>query len=389
MTERDYYDILGVGRNASVEDIKKAYRQLARQYHPDVTKEDRKSAEEKFKEISEAYEVLADPEKRRLYDTYGHTGVSGQFREGRFSWGDFSHFGDLRDIFGDFGGFGGFGDEGTDFGTGFLEFLFGQRGNSRGRRQSRGQSLRFDIEISLEEAASGVSREIAIPHSVKCDACNGTGAKDGKVTNCTTCNGKGQLSRVERRGYAQYVSITTCPKCRGSGRVATESCPTCQGRGAVFRTSRIRIDVPPGIEDGTNLRVPGEGEADLSGGPPGDLFVVVHVKEHELFKREGTDIWINWPISFVEAALGAEIEVPTLKGKARLKIPPGTQGDAVFRLKGSGITRMGRGAGDQYVRVGIRVPEKLTAEQRDLLKRFAETEGQSVGKFSRLKKNKS
>ncbi|MGD0056731.1 MAG: molecular chaperone DnaJ [Methanomassiliicoccales archaeon] len=388
MTKRDYYEVLGVGRNASEEEIKKAYRQLAREYHPDVSKLDRKTAEEKFKEISEAYEVLADPEKKRLYDAYGHAGVSGQFKEGSFNWGDFSHFGDLRDMFSDLGAFG-FG--GTGFGDSIFDVMFGRgNGASQGRRQRRGQSLRYDIEITLEEAASGISKEISIFHSVKCESCGGTGAKDGKVTSCPTCGGKGQVSRAERRGYNQYVSITTCPKCKGTGRISNEACPSCKGSGTVFKTSRLSIDIPKGIKDGTNLRVPGAGEADTGGGPPGDLFVVVHVKRHDVFKRDGRDIWIEWPITFAQAALGDEIEIPTLKGKARLKIPAGTQGDAVFRLKKSGIEMVdGSAIGDQYVRVRIAVPEKLSHEQKELLRRFADLEGEPKGKFSRFKRGRS
>ncbi len=388
MTKRDYYEVLGVGRNASEEEIKKAYRLLARQYHPDVSKLDRKTAEEKFKELSEAYEVLADPEKKKLYDAYGHAGVSGQFREGAFNWGDFSHFGDLRDIFSDFGAFG-FG--GAGFGDSVFDMIFGRRnGASERYRPRKGQSIRYDIEITLEEAASGISKEVSIPHSVKCEACGGTGAKDGKVTACPSCGGKGQISRSERRGYSQYVSITTCPKCRGTGRFSTEPCPVCKGSGTTFKTSRISIDIPKGIEDGMNLRVPGAGEADVGGGPPGDLFVVIHLKEHETFRRDGPDIWMDMPLTFAQAALGDEIEVPTLKGKAKLRIPPGTQTDAVFRLRKSGLEMVdGSHVGDQYVRVKISVPEKLSQEQKELLKRFAELEGEPKGRFSRFKKGRS
>jgi molecular chaperone DnaJ len=228
---------------------------------------------------------------------------------------------------------------------------------------------------------------MSIPHSVKCESCGGTGGKDGKVTTCPSCGGKGQISRAERRGYSQYVSITACPKCRGAGKIVNETCPSCKGSGTTFKTSRISIDIPKGIENGMNLRVPGAGEADTGGGPSGDLFVVVHVKEHAVFKRDGPDIWMDWPMTFAQAALGDEVEVPTLKGKARLKIPAGTQGDAVFRLKKSGIEMVdGSGVGDQYVRVRIKVPEKLSQEQKELLKRFAEIEGEPKGKFSRFKK---
>ncbi|MEM2944358.1 MAG: molecular chaperone DnaJ [Methanomassiliicoccales archaeon] len=390
MTKKDYYEVLGVSKDATVDEIKKAYRKLARQYHPDVTQLDRKTAEEKFKEISEAYEVLVDENKRRLYDMYGHAGVSGQFRDGQFTWKDFTHMSDLRDIFSDLGAFGfgdfSFGDMG--FGESLFDFLFGRRDAfDRSKQAHRGRALRYDIEITLQEAANGATKEISVPHSVKCEACGGTGAKDGKITMCPACDGKGQKSTVERRGYTQFISITTCPRCGGSGKIVVDPCPKCSGEGVTRKISKISINIPKGVEDGTRLRIPGAGEANLSGGSPGDLYVVVHVKEDELFKRNGADIWIDWPITFPQAALGAEIEVPTLWGKAKLKIPPGTQGGTIFRLKGSGLDRIdGSGRGDQYVRVGIEVPQKLTEEQKSLLRKFAELENEPKSKFGRFRR---
>ena len=374
--KRDYYEVLGVAKGASPDEIKKAYRELARKYHPDVTKEDKKEAEERFKEVSEAYEVLVDPDKRRLYDQYGHAGVSGQFGQGGFQWSDFTHAQDISDIFGDMGGFG--------FGGSLFDALFG--GGMRRQGPHQGQSLRYDVEITLEEAAKGESREIQIPHTVACEACNGTGAKGGKLTTCPTCGGKGQIQNVQQRGYSRFVSITPCPRCGGRGSLAEARCPECSGRGQQVRTQKLSVDIPAGIDDGMRLRMQGAGDISPDGGPPGDLFVVVHVKPHEIFKREGADLWIELPVSFADAALGADATVPTIEGKAMLHIPPGTQGNAVFRMKGNGLRRIGeRGKGDQFVRVQIRVPKKLSAEQKELLKKFTELEGEKKGFLDRLR----
>jgi molecular chaperone DnaJ len=373
--KRDYYEALGVPKTASIDDIKKAYRELARRYHPDVTKEDKAHAEERFKEISEAYEVLVDVEKRKLYDQYGHAGLSGQFSNGGFQWSDFSHASDLRDIFGDMN---------SDFGNSLFDMLFGMSGRSRGPRQ--GQSLRYDIEIELEEAASGGTREISIPRSVPCELCHGTGAKDGKVTTCSQCAGKGQISQVQQRGYSRFVSVAPCPRCRGSGKIILERCPRCEGRVVELKQFKISIDIPPGIDTGMRLRFSGAGDASPDGGPAGDLYVVVHVKEHEVFKRDGADIWIDWPVEFAEAALGAEVEVPTLDGKAVLNIPAGTQDDTVMRMRGNGLHRLeGRGKGDEFVRIKIKVPKKLSAEQKELLRKFAEHSPSKKGLFDRFK----
>ncbi|MFP4169827.1 MAG: molecular chaperone DnaJ [Methanomassiliicoccales archaeon] len=370
MAEKDYYEILGVGRDASKADIKKAYRKLARQYHPDVTSEDRKTAEKKFKEISEAYEVLADDEKRKLYDNYGHAGVNGQFSQGGFDWSDFSHYQDIRDIFSDMGmGFGGFGDSIFDM------FFGGMGGGSRSNRPQKGESLRYDIEITLEEAAQGASKEITIPVIRECPECGGTGAKGSRMATCPNCGGRGQMSTSQQRGHSQFVSIQICPQCRGVGEVPEAKCPHCGGRGEVKESSTVRIDIPAGVETGNRLRVPGKGNPGRNGGPPGDLFVVIHVKEHEMFDREGENLLLDWAVPFTEAALGAEVKVPTLEGKAKLTIPAGTQGDTVFRLRGSGMPRPGgRGKGDLFVRIKIKVPDKLSEEQRELLQRLAEIE---------------
>ncbi|MEM0448715.1 MAG: molecular chaperone DnaJ [Methanomassiliicoccales archaeon] len=375
--KRDYYEVLGVPRNATLEQLKKAYRELARKYHPDVTKEDKAQAEERFKEISEAYEVLADPEKRKLYDQYGHQGLSGQFSNGGFQWSDFTHASDLRDIFGDLGSFG--------FGGSIFDMFFGGGRGASGPH--KGQSLRYDIEISLEEAASGGEREISVPRTVSCEACRGTGAKDGKVQSCPSCGGRGQIQNVQQRGYQRFVSITPCQRCRGSGKVFEHRCPVCDGRGMKLSTSKLKIEIPPGVDSGMRLRLAGAGDASPDGGPPGDLYVVVHVKEHEHFKRDGADLWLDMPVEYWEAALGAEVEVPTLEGKAMLSIPAGTQDGTVFRMKGNGLPRLdGRGKGDQFVRISIKVPRKLTSEQRALLRKLAEQEPKKSF-LDRLKKS--
>ena len=293
--KKDYYELLGVAKDASTEDIKSSYRKLARQYHPDVTKEDPKHAEERFKDISEAYEVLVDPEKRKLYDNYGRAGVAGQFtEEDKFSWQDFSHAQDLNDMFSDMSG--------SEFGN-LFEFFGG--GRQSGPRP--GQNLRLDIEISLEDAACGVKREIAAPMSVKCDQCNGTGSLDGKSHKCKTCGGKGQVQRVQHRGGGQYIMIDTCPKCNGKGRLWDRPCPKCNGTGYLHKPQKIEITLPKGVDTGMQFRIPGAGEMSPNGGPPGNLFIVVHVRDHPVFKRDGTNLWMEQDVSFADVALGGEM----------------------------------------------------------------------------------
>jgi len=371
--KRDYYEVLGVDRQAGEEEIKKAYRQLARQYHPDVSKEDPKVAEERFKEISEAYEVLMDKPKRELYDKYGHAGVNSQFQGGGFNWNDFTHQGDIRDIFGD-GGFGG---------GNIFDMFFGG-GRSRGPHQ--GQSLRYDLDITLEEAATGLKKDLTLPLTVKCDVCAGTGSKSRKEEICPQCNGKGQVQRVERRGYSQFISVGACPKCGGSGKDIKDPCPDCDGWWTRKR-QKISLDIPKGVDTGMRLRVAGAGEPSPDGGPPGDLFVVVNVKEHKLFQRDGSDLYATQEINFQEAALGATLEVPTLEGKmAEVNIPAGTQPGEVQRLKGLGMPRMeGYGKGDLYIRLKLVVPKKLTAEQKELLRKFDGGDGSKKKLFGRSK----
>jgi len=372
--KRDYYEILGVQRDASKDDIKKAYRQLALKHHPDMNKDKKKEAEEKFKELSEAYEVLADDEKRKRYDQFGHEGVQSTFRSGGFDWSDFTHYGDISDIFGNFEGFGG----------SIFEQFFG--GGARRAGPQGGRSLRYDIEVRLEEAAAGAEKEIRVPHSVACKTCGGAGAKQGDIKSCPTCKGAGQVQRGQKRGYASFVTISPCPTCRGAGRQITKPCADCKGAGSVQTTSTLQVSIPKGAEEGMRLRIRGAGEAGPNGGPSGDLYIVIHIEDHPVFDRDGRDLWVEAPVTFTQAALGAEVDVPTLDGTARVTVPPGTQTGTVLRLKGKGMPDLrGYGNGDQFVKVAIVTPTKLTAEQKSILKRLDE----SLGDYGKGTKRKS
>jgi molecular chaperone DnaJ len=355
-TKRDYYEVLGLGRTASEEELKKAYRRLAIQYHPDRNPGD-KTAEERFKEINEAYQVLSDPERRAQYDRYGHAAFQGP-QGGGFGFEFTQGFEEVfSDIFGDF------------FGTG--------RGRSRSRSR-RGDDLRYDLEIEFEEAASGADKPIKFQRLATCDACRGTRARGGStegVRTCPNCRGTGQV-----RTQQGFFSIaTTCGNCRGEGMIIADPCPKCQGQGRVRRQESLSVRIPPGVDNGSRLKLRGEGEAGWAGGPSGDLYVVVHVKEHFLFVRQDNDVIIEVPVSFPQAALGTEIEVPTLEGKVKLKIPAGTQSGKVIRLKGKGFPDLhGYGRGDQLVRVAIETPRRLTQRQRELLEEFASIDGEAV-----------
>ncbi len=347
MIERDYYEILGVSRSATQEEIKRAYRKLALKYHPDRNPDDKK-AEEKFKEASEAYEVLSDPEKRQIYDQFGHEGLKGTGFTGFHGFEDiFSSFGD---IFGEFFGFG-----------------------SRSRTGPvRGDDLRYNLEITFEEAAFGKEVELEIPRTVRCDICGGSGAKPGtSPTLCPMCGGRGQVTR--NQGF--FSISTTCPSCRGSGQIISDPCPSCGGSGRTKKKRKVSLKIPPGVDTGSRLRLRGEGEAGERGGPPGDLYVVIHVKPHDIFEREGDDIFCKIPISFATAALGGKVEVPTLEGSEFIQIKRGTQSGEIFRLKGKGIPRLrGYGRGDEIIQVFISVPKKLTKRQEELLREFAALE---------------
>lgn len=357
MSKRDYYEILIVERMASSEEIKKSYRKLAVKFHPDKNPGD-KTAEEKFKELSEAYEILSDPQKRALYDQHGHAAFdrrAGGF--GRSAGGGGFH--DPFDIFREvFGGGGNIFDD-----------LFGG-GRSDPTQAQRGEDLRYDMELTFEEAAHGCDKEITVTKPERCDVCNGSGAEAGsKVKTCPTCSGRGQV--ISSRGI--FSIAQTCPACQGAGRVIEKPCKACHGAGRRDRPSKIKLKIPGGVDTGSRLRSMGNGQAGLRGGPSGDLYVILHVKPHEIFQRDGDDLLCEVPVGFVQAALGTEIEVPTLDGKAEIKIPAGTQPGTMFRLKGKGVKNVqGYGHGDLHVRVLVEVPTHLSSAQKAKLQEFAE-----------------
>jgi molecular chaperone DnaJ len=368
--KRDYYDVLGVSKDASKDEIKDAYRKLAMQYHPDRNKSP--DAEEKFKEISEAYAVLSDDEKRQQYDLLGHAGF-----DQRYTAEDIFRGADFDSIFRDLGF--GFGDLFRTF------FGRGGFGGGFGERINRGQDLVYDLEITLEEAARGTEKEIGIPRTEKCDVCNGSGASPGtSPRTCPRCNGAGKVQHMRKSSFAMYVQVTPCPTCRGKGTLIDSPCKNCRGTGLVKKRRRISVKVPVGIDEGYQLRLRGEGEMSPNGGSPGDLYVLVHIVPHELFMREGEDLLYVLMIGYPQAALGAEVSVPTLEGSIAVKIHPGTQPGEVIRLKGKGMSRFrGYGKGDLLVRVGISVPEKLTQQQRALLEQLAKEFNQDIQPRSR------
>ena len=353
-SQRDYYEVLGITKTASVEEIKSAYRKSALKWHPDRNPESKEEAEVRFRECTEAYSVLSDSQKRQIYDTYGHAGLAGAGASSDFNS---TIFQDFHDIFGDFFGF---------------EDLFGATSGRRGRnRVQRGADLRYDMTLSFEEAANGVTTKIRVPRQEYCETCNGTGAKKGTgVVSCQTCGGRGQL--VYQQGF--FTINRTCPACQGAGQIVKERCTECRGQGRVNRERTIELRIPPGVDTGTRLRVQGEGEPGPNGGPAGDLYVVLEVKEHTFFERRGADLYCTIPLSMAQAALGTELQVPGLSGEERLKIPEGTQSGAVFRVKGKGLPDPhGGGRGDLYYHVRVLTPTKLTKERRKLMEQLDAT----------------
>ena len=364
-TKRDYYDILGVGKSADATEIKKAYRKLAMKYHPDKNPGD-KEAEEKFKEINEAYEVLSDETKRKNYDQFGHEGVNGQGFGGAGGFGG-QGFGGFDDIFGDI-----FGDM---FGGGF-------GGGSRPRRRGpeRGADIKQRINISFEEAAFGKKVQVKINRSEECDQCHGSGAKPGtSKKTCPTCHGSGQVQSVQRTPFGNIASTRTCSTCNGEGEVIDSPCSKCHGKGSIRKTKTIEVDIPAGIDNGQMIKLGGQGELGTRGGPRGDLYIEVNVQSHPLFTRDGYDVYLEMPITFAQATLGDKIQVPTLDGKVEYEVPEGTQTGTVFRLKGKGIPKLKSNVrGDQYVKVTVEIPKKLNEKQKELVREFAKECGQEV-----------
>jgi len=352
---KDYYEVLGVSKTASDDEIKKAFRNLARKHHPDVNKE--AGSAEKFKEINEAYQVLSDKNKRSRYDAYG-SAAPGGFPGGGGGFGGVD-FGE------GFGGFEGFGD--------IFDMFFGaQTGRRRTGGRESGADLRYDLTITLEEAHKGIEKELDVTHLITCQTCKGTGAKPGtSPVKCSNCGGSGQVRRMQRTPLGSFAQVTVCPSCRGTGETITSPCPDCNGQGTLRGHHKVKIKVPAGMESGYNLRVPKAGDAGKRGGDPGDLYVFVTVKQHSLFDREGADLIYKLKISFVKAALGCNIEVPIIDGKAELRIPAGTQPNSTFKMKGKGLNRLrGSGRGDHYVLVEVETPTSLSSEQSELLEKF-------------------
>ena len=378
MSKRDYYEILGVRRTATHAEIRKAYRDLAIRHHPDKHQGD-KAAEEKFKEISEAYEILSDSDKRATYDRFGHEGLKGAFGAGGFQWQNFSHFEDISELFGDLGSvFGGFGFDEL--------FGFGRKKRSTGPR--RGRDIRHDLEIKFAEAILGTEKSVEISRHDTCDTCGGSGAKPGtKDTVCSGCGGKGQISTS-----SGFFSISrTCNECGGRGRVIKTPCPKCNGKGKIRVKRRIKVKVPAGVDNDVRLRVANEGDTGEKGGPRGDLYVSIYVREHSVFKRHDKDIYCHMKISFTQAVFGGEIDIPVVGGKIKMKIPTGTQSGKVFRLKGKGAPSLfsGTARGDELVKVTVDVPQHLSPEQKRILKEFADTLGEkcpSKGFIDKVKK---
>ncbi len=372
--KRDYYEILGINKGATADEIKKAYRKVAKKYHPDVNSGDA-GAEAKFKEANEAYAVLSDLDKKSKYDQFGHDGVDPNGFGGAGGYGDFD-FGGFGDIFETF--FGG----GAGFST------------SSGRRNGpqKGRDIRAGVEITFEQAAFGVEKQVDIFRMENCYKCNGSGAKAGtEPKTCSVCNGTGQVQYKQRTPFGQFVNVKTCDNCHGQGTIIASPCAACHGKGKVRKAKKIKVNIPAGIDDGQTISLRGEGEPGIKGGMGGDLYITVSVKTHPLFQRQGNDVICEIPITFVDATLGAEIEVPTLDGKVKYSIHEGTQTGSVFRLKNKGITNIrGYGRGDQYVKVVVEVPKNLTTRQKELLREFASLDGENTherrkGFFDKMK----
>ncbi|HIE13618.1 MAG TPA: molecular chaperone DnaJ [Desulfotomaculum sp.] len=367
MAKRDYYEVLGVSRDAPQEEIKKVYRRLARKYHPDANPENKEAAAEKFREITEAYAVLSDPEKRAQYDRFGHAGPEGQgfgFDFSRFDWGDL----------------------GFDFGFGDLfDAFFG--GGRRRHGPQRGADLEMEVELSFREAVFGTEKEVSVPRIERCERCGGSGAAPGSSPErCRACNGTGQLSFSRSTPFGQFIQTRTCDHCGGTGRYIPNPCYDCRGTGNVQRVRKVKVKVPAGVDTGNRLRLRGEGEAGVRGGPAGDLYVYIRVRPDPVFQRDGENVICEVPVSFTQAALGAEIEVPTLDGTTRIKVHEGTQSGTILRLRGKGIPNLrGHGRGDLHYRIKVVTPTKLSEKQKELLREFARLSGEDTAKQEKEK----
>ena len=360
--KRDYYEVLGVSKNASEDEIKRAYKKLARKYHPDMNPGD-KEAEEKFKEVNEANEVLSNPEKKAKYDQFGFAGVDPNYGAGQGGYGGAGgfDFGDLGDIFGSF------------FGGGF-----GGGGRRNPNAPQRGESIRASLSVEFTEAAFGCEKSITIDRSEQCPTCKGKGCAPGTTPEvCTQCHGTGTVTQAQRTPFGMMQSQTDCPKCRGRGQIIHQPCPDCRGAGAVRKRRTIQVNIPAGIDNGQTISLRGQGHSGKNGGPAGDLLITVMVRPHEIFRRDGTAVFCEAPITFTQAVLGGTLEIPTIDGKVKYDIPEGTQTGTVFRLRGKGIPVLnGRGRGDQYVTVNIETPRNLNREQKEALKKFSESLGE-------------
>ena len=372
--KRDYYEVLGVSKGATDDEIKKSYRKLAKQYHPDLNPGD-KAAEARFKEVNEAYEILSDKEKRARYDQFGHAGVDPNFNPGGGFGGGFGGFTDMGDI-----------DLGDLFGS-FFGGGFGGGGSSRRNGPQKGETIRTGVAISFEEAAFGCEKEVTVSRTEQCDVCHGTGCAPGTTAEvCPDCHGSGTV-RIQRGGGGfSFATTTTCPKCRGAGKIIHRPCKTCNGAGSVRRQKKLAVTIPAGIDNGQAVSLRGQGGAGKNGGPAGDLLIAVTVRPHPTFRREGTSVYMDQPVSFVQAALGAELEIPTIDGTVKYTMPEGTQSGTTFRLRGKGIPGLnGRGRGDQYVTVKVQVPTGLSRAQKDALKAFGTTMGETAPETDPLK----
>lgn len=370
MAKADYYEVLGVNRNATDDEIKNAFRKLAKRYHPDVQTGDKEAAEAKFKEVNEAYEVLSDKDKRAKYDQFGHAAFDPAAGAGGGYGG--AGFGDFADIFDTmFGGFGGFGG-----------------GAQQRNGPARGNDLKYNLTLTFEEAAFGCKKEIMIPREENCDACAGSGAKAGtKPVKCTACGGTGQVRVQQNTVFGAFATVRTCDACSGSGKIIADPCPDCRGRGRVRKSQKISITIPAGIDNGQTISMRGEGESGKRGGPNGDLYIVVSVKPHKLFTRNGYDVYLDMSLPMTVAALGGEIQVPTLTGSVKYNIPEGTQTGTTFRLREQGITKLNSaGKGDMLIRVNVQIPKHLTDEQRELIRKLAQSLGDKMADTKPVKR---